>query len=119
MQLNLGQEPAKGFASHGETWSFALALRIASLELLRKDDMEPILMLDDVFAELDTARRAALAEVATGVEQVLVTAAVPEDLPAALGGTRCLVDMTGTGDARESRITRIERPESGKIAEGE
>lgn len=120
LQLNLGDEPAKGFASHGETWSFALALRIASLELLRKDDMEPILMLDDVFAELDTARRAALADVATGVEQVLVTAAVPEDLPAELGGTRCFVDMTGTGDARESRMTRIERPDSGETAsEGE
>lgn len=110
LALNLGDEPAKGFASHGETWSFALSLRIASLELLRKDDLEPILMLDDVFAELDTARRAALAEVATGVEQVLVTAAVPEDLPGTLGGTRCFVEMSGTGDARESRITRIERP---------
>ena len=110
LALNLGDEPAKGFASHGETWSFALSLRIGSLELLRTDDLEPILMLDDVFAELDTARRAALAEVAAGVEQVLVTAAVPEDLPSALGGTRCYVEMSGTGDARESRITRIERP---------
>ncbi|WP_333619602.1 DNA replication/repair protein RecF [Dietzia sp.] len=104
LALRLGDEPAKGFASHGETWSFALALRIASLELLRADDLEPILLLDDVFAELDTARRAALAEIAAGVEQVFVTAAVPEDLPPALSGSLIHVEMAGEGDARASRI---------------
>lgn len=114
LALRLGDEPAKGFASHGESWSFALSLRIASLELLRADDLEPILLLDDVFAELDTARRASLAAVAGGVEQVLVTAAVPEDLPSALAGTRCTVEMEGEGAERASRIvatTRVDAPE--------
>lgn len=102
--LSLGDEPAKGFASHGETWSFALALRLGSLELLRADEREPILLLDDVFAELDTGRRNALAAVAEGVEQVLVTAAVPGDLPASLGGRRLHVDMYGEGTDRASRL---------------
>ena len=74
----------KGYASHGESWSFALALRLASYDLLRADGDDPILILDDVFAELDTERRAQLADLVAGAEQVLVTAAVPEDVPAAL-----------------------------------
>ena len=82
LQLRLGDQPAKGFASHGESWSFALALRLAAYELLRSEGSEPVLLLDDVFAELDAARRRALATVAESAEQVLVTAAVPEDIPA-------------------------------------
>ena len=105
LALSLGDEPAKGFASHGETWSFALALRLGSLELFRTDGIEPVLLLDDVFAELDRHRRAALAEVATGVEQVLVTAAVGEDVPASLRGTRHDVVMTGEGADRRSDMT--------------
>jgi len=83
--------PVKGYASHGESWSFALALRLASYDLLRSDGDDPILILDDVFAELDTERRAQLADLVAGAEQVLVTAAVPEDVPAALAGARYLV----------------------------
>ncbi len=78
--------PVKGYASHGESWSFALALRLASYDLLRSDGDDPILILDDVFAELDSERRAQLADLVAGAEQVLVTAAVPEDVPAALPG---------------------------------
>ena len=86
--LRLGELPAKGYASHGESWSYALALRLASYELLRADGGEPVLILDDVFAELDTRRRERLAELVAGGEQVLVTAAVAEDVPAALAGAR-------------------------------
>jgi DNA replication and repair protein RecF len=81
LELTLGDHPAKGFASHGESWSMALSLRLASYELLRSEGTDPVLLLDDVFAELDTARRRALAAVAASAEQVLVTAAVPEDIP--------------------------------------
>ncbi len=88
LQLGLGTLPVKGYASHGESWSFALALRLASYDLLRSDGDDPILILDDVFAELDSERRDRLAELVAGAEQVLVTAAVPEDVPAALRGTR-------------------------------
>lgn len=78
--------PAKGYASHGESWSFALALKLASAELLRRDSSsgDPVLILDDVFAELDQSRRARLADAVTGFEQVLITAAVLEDVPNAL-----------------------------------
>lgn len=79
--------PVKGYASHGESWSFALALRLASYDLLRADGDDPILILDDVFAELDADRRAQLAELVAGAEQVLVTAAVGEDVPEQLAGT--------------------------------
>ncbi len=83
--------PVKGYASHGESWSFALALRLASYDLLRADGDDPILILDDVFAELDSTRRRQLAELVAGAEQVLVTAAVADDVPAELAGTRFLV----------------------------
>jgi DNA replication and repair protein RecF len=83
--------PVKGYASHGESWSFALALKLASYDLLRSDGDDPILILDDVFAELDTERRAQLADLVAGAEQVLVTAAVAADVPAALAGARYLV----------------------------
>jgi DNA replication and repair protein RecF len=86
-----GRLPVKGYASHGESWSFALALRLACYDLLRSDGDDPILILDDVFAELDGERRAQLAELVAGAEQVLVTAAVPEDVPAVLSGTRFVV----------------------------
>jgi DNA replication and repair protein RecF len=105
LQLNLGPFPAKGFASHGESWSIALALRLASYELLRADggpdgDGEPVLVLDDVFAELDTGRRDRLAALVAGAEQVLVTAAVPQDVPESLEGAR--FDVMA-GEARKVR----------------
>jgi len=80
--------PVKGYASHGESWSFALALRLASYDLLRADGDDPILILDDVFAELDAGRREQLAELVAPAEQVLVTAAVADDVPEALRGAR-------------------------------
>ncbi|MEV7429518.1 MULTISPECIES: DNA replication/repair protein RecF [unclassified Nocardioides] len=83
--------PVKGYASHGESWSVALALKLASYDLLRADGDDPILVLDDVFAELDTDRRAQLAELVAGAEQVLVTAAVGADVPEALTGARFTV----------------------------
>ncbi|MEW2082136.1 DNA replication/repair protein RecF [Streptomyces sp. NPDC005283] len=89
--LKLGQLPAKGYASHGESWSYALALRLASYELLRAEGNEPVLVLDDVFAELDTRRRERLAELVAPGEQVLVTAAVDDDVPGVLAGARFTV----------------------------
>jgi DNA replication and repair protein RecF len=86
--LTIGELPAKGYASHGEAWSYALALKLASFELLRADDDDPVLILDDVFAELDQGRRQQLAELVADAEQVLVTAAVAEDVPEALKGHR-------------------------------
>ena len=93
LELRLGDGPAKGYASHGECWSLALALRLGAFELLRSDPGEPgladpILILDDVFAELDARRRRSLAELAVRAEQVLVTAAVADDVPEKLRGTR-------------------------------
>lgn len=84
----LGELPVKGYASHGEGWSFALAMRLASYDLLRQPGDDPVLVLDDVFAELDSGRRAQLAELVGGAEQVLVTAAVPDDVPESLRGRR-------------------------------
>ncbi|WP_030839283.1 DNA replication/repair protein RecF [Streptomyces sp. NRRL F-4474] len=86
--LRLGELPAKGYASHGESWSYALALRLASYELLRSEGSEPVLILDDVFAELDARRRERLAELVAPGEQVLVTAAVDDDVPGVLVGAR-------------------------------
>ena len=83
--------PVRGYASHGESWSFALALRLASYDLVRADGDDPILILDDVFAELDSERRAQLAELVAGAEQVLVTAAVAADVPEKLAGVRYAV----------------------------
>jgi DNA replication and repair protein RecF len=104
LELRLGEQPAKGFASHGESWSFALALRLAAYELLRAEGSEPVLILDDVFAELDTARRSALASVAAGAEQVLVTAAVGEDIPAEWDATRIGVTLTDDDTGRTSAV---------------
>jgi DNA replication and repair protein RecF len=95
-----GRLPVRGYASHGESWSFALALRLASYDLVRADGDDPILILDDVFAELDVERRGQLAELVAGAEQVLVTAAVAADVPEKLAGTRYLVADGGV--TRES-----------------
>jgi DNA replication and repair protein RecF len=89
--LTLGELPAKGYASHGESWSYALALRLAAFDLLRGEGIEPVLVLDDVFAELDVGRRERLAEMAGTASQVIVTCAVEEDVPAALAGVRFIV----------------------------
>jgi DNA replication and repair protein RecF len=100
--LGLGALPARGYASHGESWSLAIALRLASYDLLSADggpEAEPVLILDDVFAELDAGRRDRLAELVAPAEQVLVTAAVPEDVPAALAGARV--------DVRAGSVTRV------------
>ena len=86
--LQLGEFPAKGYASHGESWSFAISLKIASLELLKTQGLDPILILDDVFAELDNNRRARLVQATKLAEQTIVTAAVEGDLPADLNDVR-------------------------------
>jgi len=89
--LTLGGFPARGYASHGESWSLALGLRLASYDVLRgdgSDEAEPVLILDDVFAELDVRRRTRLAKLVAGAEQVLVTAAVAQDVPEELDGAR-------------------------------
>ncbi|MFP5314106.1 MAG: DNA replication/repair protein RecF [Actinomycetes bacterium] len=95
VELLLGRAQVKGYASHGETWSMALALRLGSYYLLTDDDQtpgsSPVLILDDVFAELDSDRRERLASVVAGAEQVLVTAAVGDDVPAALDGRQFTV----------------------------
>ncbi len=114
--LTLGGLPAKGYASHGESWSFALALRLASYRLLRDGapagldsllwadqwgpDGEPVLVLDDVFAELDVRRRERLAELVADAGQVIITAAVPDDVPALLDGARFVV--------QDGTVSRVE-----------
>lgn len=105
VDLRLGNEPAKGFASHGESWSFALALRLAAFELLRTEGTDPLLLLDDVFAELDGTRRRALAAVAADVEQVIVTAAVPDDVPEELSARTITVDVCDDDEGRRSVMT--------------
>lgn len=104
LELRLGDQPAKGFASHGESWSFAVALRLAAYELLRAEGTDPVLLLDDVFAELDAARRRALATVAESAEQVLVTAAVLEDIPADWDARRVHIDMRDDDSGRMSEV---------------
>ena len=104
LELRLGDQIAKGFASHGESWSFAVALRLAAYELLRADGSEPVLLLDDVFAELDAARRRALAAVAESAEQVLVTAAVLEDIPAGWDARRVTIDLRDDDSGRVSVV---------------
>lgn len=91
IELAIGALPAKGYASHGEAWSLALSWRLAAFHLLRQEAIEPVLILDDVFAELDVTRRDRLAgEVATA-EQTIITAAVAEDVPSRLDGRRYVV----------------------------
>ncbi|UPK75060.1 DNA replication/repair protein RecF [Nocardioidaceae bacterium SCSIO 66511] len=96
--LMLGSLPAKGYASHGESWSFALACKLAAYHLLRDEGDDPILILDDVFAELDQGRRDRLAKLVEEAEQVMITAAVPDDVPAGLRGARF--------DLRDGSVTR-------------
>ncbi|MFC4012913.1 DNA replication/repair protein RecF [Nonomuraea purpurea] len=98
--LGLGDLPARGYASHGESWSFALALRLAAYDLLRADGGDPVLILDDVFAELDSQRRRRLAEIVAPAEQVLITAAVPDDVPRELVGARFDVAEGGVSRVR-------------------
>lgn len=91
--LTLNALPARGYASHGESWSFALSLKLASAAVLRRESNagDPVLILDDVFAELDESRRGRLAEAIEGFEQVLITAAVGGDVPAQLAGNSVLI----------------------------
>jgi DNA replication and repair protein RecF len=96
--FTLGVGPAKGFASHGESWSLALAARLASMEVLRSDGDDPVLILDDVFAELDSARRRRLTEQVAGTDQVLITAAVTEDVPSELVGRQLRVSRGAVRD---------------------
>ncbi len=104
LSLQIRGLPAKGYASHGESWSLALALRLAGFRLLLNDGVSPVLILDDVFAELDAERRVRLAEAIGDAEQVLVTAAVAEDLPPTLSGKRYLV--------RDNTVTAVADVES-------
>jgi DNA replication and repair protein RecF len=104
LALEIGEFPAKGYASHGECWSLALALKLASYEVLKADleaggDSEPVLILDDVFAELDEYRRSQLAAAIADAQQVLITAAVVGDLPVELGGARY--------DVMSSEVTHV------------
>lgn len=107
LELYLGGQPAKGFASHGETWSFALSMRIGEFNLLRSDGTDPILILDDVFSELDAGRREKLVGIAQEAEQVIITAAVNDDLPdnltSAITG-RHVVTVQDTDDGRISLL---------------
>jgi DNA replication and repair protein RecF len=100
LDLAINALPARGYASHGESWSLALALRLAGYDLLRSEGSEPVLVLDDVFAELDDRRRAALAELVEPAEQVLITAAVAADVPERLTGARWDVE---SGQVRRVR----------------
>ena len=104
LELRLGDRPAKGFASHGESWSMALSLRLAAYELLRADGSDPVLLLDDVFAELDTARRRALVSAAESAEQVLVTAAVADDVPTDWDARRMEIGMRDGDTGRYSEV---------------
>ncbi|KAB1502803.1 DNA replication/repair protein RecF [Corynebacterium sp. 320] len=105
--LMLGTQPAKGYASHGESWSFALSLRLAAFFMQQGDGAEPIVILDDVFAELDTGRRQQLVHLLDGAEQVLITAAVDEDIPADLRSIAHFysVEAAVTEEGRISTLT--------------
>ena len=99
--LELNSLPARGYASHGESWSFALSLKIASAMVLRRDSAvgDPVLILDDVFAELDESRRSRLAAAVSGFEQVLITAAVLRDVPEELAATTVHIEAGRIVDA--------------------
>ncbi|MCS4535492.1 DNA replication/repair protein RecF [Corynebacterium sp. HS2168-gen11] len=107
LDILLGNTLTKGFASHGETWSMVLALRIAEFQLLRQDGTDPILILDDVFAELDALRRERLVTITQGVEQVLITAAVDGDLPPQLDAAIAHRFRVTVSDTDEGRISLI------------
>jgi DNA replication and repair protein RecF len=89
--LILGEHEVKGYASHGEAWSIALALKLATYNLLKNDGLSPILILDDVFSELDEDRREKLSAIANSTEQTIITVAVESDLPKSISGERYLV----------------------------
>jgi len=106
LELSIRALPARGYASHGESWSLALALRLASFDLLRSGREDPVLILDDVFAELDAGRRERLAALVATAEQVLVTAAVPADVPEILTGARFTV-VAGALVPADPRATAV------------
>lgn len=114
VHFHLDATPVKGYASHGETWSYALALRLASYRVMLDDDpsegAEPILILDDVFAELDARRRARLAQLATGAEQLIVTAAVDDDVPESLRANAYRVESA-------DQLSTVRRYQAGEIDE--
>jgi DNA replication and repair protein RecF len=92
VNIRLSELPAKGYASHGQSWSIAIALRLAAFRTLREHDDDPILILDDVFAELDERRRNRLISIIADVEQTLITAAVVEDIPKGLPSNQLLLE---------------------------
>ena len=113
LELSVRGLPARGYASHGESWSLALALRLASFGLLRAGREDPVLILDDVFAELDAGRRDRLATLVAEAEQVLVTAAVPEDIPSLLTGAHfrvCAGTLAPVADAPAPEDPAPENP---------
>lgn len=115
LALELGGIPVKGFASHGESWSYALALKLAAWYVHLADNdstgASPILILDDVFAELDTARRHRLGAIVAGAEQVLVTCAVVSDIPQELGQIVLVRVDQGKADVDESFNHRMDSAE--------
>lgn len=124
--ITLGPAPAKGFASHGETWSLALALRLASYNVLCQDDpnpaAQPVLILDDVFAELDAARRTRLVEMTRDAEQLIITAAVTADIPEELDGTHILIQMLdglSTSDEHHDSLEALRLLEANYFADAE
>ena len=104
LHLQLGDFPAKGYASHGESWSMAISLRIGSFNLLKSEGAEPILILDDIFAELDTARRAQLTSVTKMAEQTIITAAVESDLPPELLSSKYYVSPGAVSKERATDV---------------
>ncbi len=105
--FTLGTQPAKGFASHGESWSFALALRLGAYFMGRSDGTEPIVILDDVFAELDRHRRRKLVDLLDDAEQVLITAAVGEDIPEELRAKATILNVGAIIDDEGHRVSVI------------
>lgn len=108
LELTLGNAAAKGFASHGETWSMALSLRLAEFWLLRESGTDPVLILDDVFAELDAHRREQLVSITSEAEQVLITAAVGDDLPGNLADARVTRHVVTVEDTESGRVSRLD-----------
>lgn len=104
--LMLGTQPAKGFASHGESWSVALSLRLGAFFMQRGDGTEPVVILDDVFAELDSSRRQALVSLISEAEQVLITAAVDQDIPDELKANAQVFSIRAT-DTADGRISEL------------
>jgi DNA replication and repair protein RecF len=91
LTLMLGEHLVKGYASQGESWSIVLSLKLATYNLLKSDGLSPILILDDVFAELDEERRDKLALIVQSAEQTIITVAVENDLPKSITGVKYLV----------------------------